>query len=166
MHGGELSTVISRHSIALLPLFHSMRKINEYIADTAPRLCLSRTQYQVEIETGSGGDASGLDPHAAAAAVKLALYKFDWKTSKADKDKKIPVNVKQLGSKSASASSSSSAEKLDWTSGTIFADSQNLARELMDTPANLMTPTIFSERTKKEFEGVQGVTVNVYDEGE
>lgn len=35
----------------------------------------------------------------------------------------------------------------------------------MDTPANLMTPTVFAERAKKEFNGVGGVTVNVYDEG-
>ena len=35
----------------------------------------------------------------------------------------------------------------------------------MDTPANLMTPTIFSDRAKKEFEGVANVTLNVYDEG-
>ena len=28
-----------------------------------------------------------------------------------------------------------------------------------------MTPTIFAERAKKEFEGVSNVTVNVHDEG-
>lgn len=35
----------------------------------------------------------------------------------------------------------------------------------MDTPANLMTPTVFAERAQKEFNGVEGITVNVYDEG-
>lgn len=35
----------------------------------------------------------------------------------------------------------------------------------MDTPANLMTPTVFAERAEKEFKDLEGVTVNVYDEG-
>ena len=28
-----------------------------------------------------------------------------------------------------------------------------------------MTPTIFAERARTEFEGVDNVTINVYDEG-
>lgn len=35
----------------------------------------------------------------------------------------------------------------------------------MDTPANMMTPTIFAERAKKEFTGIEGITLNVHDEG-
>lgn len=130
----------------------------------------SSTDHQVQIETGAGdAKAGGLDAHAAAAAVQLALHKFDWKTSKADKAKKTPVNVSQLSSdasSSASGSKEASAKELGWETGLVFSQSQNLARELMDTPANLMTPTIFTERAKKEFQGLDNVTLNVHDEGE
>lgn len=105
-----------------------------------------------------------MNPHAAAAAVQLALHRFDWKTSKADIEKKTPVNVSLLGQ--SNSASSSDAKNLDWKTGEVFAYSQNLARELMDTPANLMTPTIFTERAKKELEGLAGITVNVHDESE
>lgn len=34
----------------------------------------------------------------------------------------------------------------------------------MEYPANMMTPTIFTERVKKEFEGVANVEIIVRDE--
>ena len=117
---------------------------------------------QVAVETGSTAE---LDAHAAATGINLALHKFDWKTSKSDKEKKTPVSV------SSSAGSDTSSFKdggktLDWATGSLYSTSQNLARELMETPANLMTPTVFAERAKKEFEGLENVTVNIHDEGE
>jgi len=119
----------------------------------------------VQIETGAGDAAAGgLDAHAAAVAVQLALHKFDWKTGKADKAKKVPVNASQLSSAESKKSSGGSGKDLDWESGLAFSYSQNLARELMDTPANLMTPTVFTERAKKEFEGLSNVTLNIHDE--
>ncbi|XP_066990909.2 cytosol aminopeptidase [Anabrus simplex] len=36
-------------------------------------------------------------------------------------------------------------EKSSWQKGLMLAEAQNLARRLMDTPANYMTPTIFAE---------------------
>jgi aminopeptidase len=90
------------------------------------------------------------------------LHKFDWKTSKADIEKKTPVTVSVVGDDAFT----SDAKKLNWTTGETFAYAQNMARELMDTPANLMTPTIFADRATEEFSGLDNVTVNVYDEGE
>jgi len=118
---------------------------------------------EVEIETGSGHNNGGLDAHAAAVGLQLALHRFDWKTSSADKAKKAPVSISQAGS-SSSSSETADAKTLSWKTGQIYSQCQNLARELQDTPANLMTPTIFAERAKKEFEGVSNVTVNVHDE--
>jgi len=46
--------------------------------------------------------------------------------------------------------------------GIIKAQAQNWARELADTPANLMTPTIFSQRVSELLTHL-GVDVQVHD---
>lgn len=46
--------------------------------------------------------------------------------------------------------------------GQIKAEAQNWARKLSDTPANLMTPTIFSEEVSKTLKSV-GVSVEIHD---
>ena len=47
--------------------------------------------------------------------------------------------------------------------GLILGNSQNFARELMELPSNMLTPTIFANRAKDELEPL-GVKVTVYDE--
>nr|APA33992.1 seminal fluid protein [Nilaparvata lugens] len=49
-----------------------------------------------------------------------------------------------------------------WKKGEILAEAQNLARRLQDTPANLMTPTIFAENAAAILDEV-GVVVVVHD---
>ncbi|KAJ3319551.1 bleomycin hydrolase [Gonapodya sp. JEL0774] len=39
--------------------------------------------------------------------------------------------------------------KKEWVQGSVYAEGQNIARRLAETPANLMTPTIFAEEAKK-----------------
>lgn len=43
--------------------------------------------------------------------------------------------------------------KINWTVGQSLADSQNWSRFLMNTPANLMTPSILSNNVKQLFAG-------------
>ncbi|RZF41136.1 hypothetical protein LSTR_LSTR010788 [Laodelphax striatellus] len=50
----------------------------------------------------------------------------------------------------------------EWNKGEILSDAQNLARMLMDTPANLMTPTIFAENAASVLDDL-GVVVVVHD---
>ncbi|XP_033213415.1 cytosol aminopeptidase-like [Belonocnema kinseyi] len=50
----------------------------------------------------------------------------------------------------------------EWKVGQIKAEAQNWARKLSDTPANLLTPTIFAEEVKKVL-GNLGVRVDVRD---
>mgnify|MGYP002715728010 CR=1 FL=1 len=50
-----------------------------------------------------------------------------------------------------------------WKIGVVKGEAQNIARRFADAPANLMTPTIFSENAKKLFEGVKSVNVTVHD---
>ncbi|KAF8886432.1 leucine aminopeptidase [Gymnopilus junonius] len=61
-------------------------------------------------------------------------------------------------------SSSALCKSKEWERGNVYAQAQNLARTLMELPANLMTPTAFTERVKKEFEGVPNVEIFVRDE--
>ncbi|KAF5311260.1 hypothetical protein D9758_018499 [Tetrapyrgos nigripes] len=51
----------------------------------------------------------------------------------------------------------------EWEEGAVYAYSQNLARTLMELPANIMTPTAFCERVKFEFAGVENVELIVRD---
>ena len=51
-----------------------------------------------------------------------------------------------------------------WEKGSVFASAQNFARTLMDTPANLMTPTIFAETIQKKYQGLKNLEVIVHDE--
>ncbi|RXW19728.1 hypothetical protein EST38_g6122 [Candolleomyces aberdarensis] len=103
-------------------------------------------------------DAS-LDPHAAAVAAHLALYKFTLKTSPTSPFD--PRLTEPIPEKIAFSPIEASKE---WDRGVVYAQAQNLARTLMEYPANLMTPTIFTERVKKEFEGVANVEIIVHDE--
>ncbi|PPQ93423.1 hypothetical protein CVT25_004495 [Psilocybe cyanescens] len=103
-------------------------------------------------------DASA-DPHAAAVAAHLALYNFTLKTSPPSRfnpNLKEPIPEK--------LSFKPLQESKEWERGVIYAQSQNLARTLMELPANMMTPTLFCERVKKEFEGIPNVEIIVRDE--
>lgn len=105
-------------------------------------------------------DVAG-DAHAAAVASHLALYSFTLKTkppSRFDPRNKEPVPEKVV----FSPIQEQVAE--EWERGKTYAQAQNLARTLMELPANMMTPTIFCERVKKEFEGLDNVEIIVRDE--
>ncbi|THH12680.1 hypothetical protein EW146_g7465 [Bondarzewia mesenterica] len=103
-------------------------------------------------------DASA-DPHAAAVAAYLADYKFTLKTSppssfKPNSEEAVSENVSYeplQGSK-------------EWDTGVIYAKAQNFARTLMELPANMLTPTAFTERIKAEFANVADTKIIVRDE--
>ncbi|XP_070501999.1 cytosol aminopeptidase-like [Chironomus tepperi] len=50
-----------------------------------------------------------------------------------------------------------------WKKGAILANAQNFCKVLMDTPANLMTPTLFCEMVKEKFNGLANVDIQVHD---
>ncbi|KAF8548068.1 hypothetical protein OG21DRAFT_1449621 [Imleria badia] len=102
-------------------------------------------------------DAS-TDPHAAAVAAHLALYDFTLKTSPPspfDPRKEEPAKKPKL---------SPIAKSADWDRGVIYANAQNLARTLMELPANILTPTTFAERAEKAFDGIANVRFYVHNE--
>jgi aminopeptidase len=51
-----------------------------------------------------------------------------------------------------------------WESGQIYGASQNVARMLMTSPANLMTPKLFAEEVAYLLAGLENVEVIVRDE--
>uniref|UniRef100_H0WSC8 Cytosol aminopeptidase n=1 Tax=Otolemur garnettii TaxID=30611 RepID=H0WSC8_OTOGA len=75
------------------------------------------------------------DAQAAAEGAVLGLYEYDDLKQK----KKTPVAARLYGSGDQEA----------WQRGVLYASGQNLARQLMETPANEMTPTRFAEIIEK-----------------
>ncbi|KZO91083.1 putative cytosol aminopeptidase [Calocera viscosa TUFC12733] len=95
--------------------------------------------------------------HAAAVGAYLSVFNFD--ALKTEKEALQHVEIVPLIDGKASSASS-----LDWETGKTYAYAQNLARELMELPANIMTPTAFCARLQKEFAGVPNADVTVHDE--
>ncbi|CAD6899066.1 unnamed protein product [Tilletia controversa] len=56
------------------------------------------------------------------------------------------------------------AHQLSWYTGETYAFAQNLAREWAETPANLLTPSIFCARAQDVFKGIPNTSVIVRDE--
>ncbi|PBL00091.1 hypothetical protein ARMGADRAFT_1072481 [Armillaria gallica] len=104
-------------------------------------------------------DAS-LDPHAAAVAAHLAQYSFTLKTSPTPS--RFDPNLKEPIPEKFTLSPEQSSE--EWDRGVVYAESQNVARTLMELPANIVTPTAFTERVKSAFAGIDNVEIFVRDE--
>lgn len=92
------------------------------------------------------------DPEAAAEGGVLGLFYYD--ELKSENYKKRQVKLSPLNNSSDSLSK--------WQRGVILANGQNIARRLMETPANLMTPTRFGE-IATELAAPLGVKVTVHD---
>lgn len=53
---------------------------------------------------------------------------------------------------------SASGDQEAWLKGVLFASGQNLARQLMEMPANEMTPTRFAKIIEKNLRGASNKT--------
>lgn len=90
--------------------------------------------------------------NAEAAAEGSILSTWIFQEFKNKSKQKVIPNISLYGSEGSEA----------WKIGQIKADAQNWARRLSDIPANLMTPTIFSEKVSEILTSV-GVQVTVHD---
>lgn len=116
----------------------------------------------VKVLRDNGAKNIGVDvmysAHAAAEGSILGLYKFDrFKTQ--NKEPYVAPEVAPLADVENTFPSG-----LSWSTGQVYAEAQNFARDLKETPANLMTPTIFADQVTKAFAGVKNVKVTVHDE--
>lgn len=94
--------------------------------------------------------------HGAAEGAVLAQFSFD--KLKAEKARQADIQVLPF------SADDNDQEDLDWETGHIYGTSQNLARMLMTSPSNLMTPKLFTEEVAYLLAGLENTEVNVYDE--
>lgn len=87
---------------------------------------------------------------SAAEGANLTCYKYQ--ANRSTNKRKPDANVRLADGASG---------RTEWNLGTTLANSQNWARFLMDSPANLMTPEIFAENVIKRLSG--RVDVVAYD---
>ncbi|CAN2388616.1 leucine aminopeptidase 3 [Pristimantis euphronides] len=105
--------------------------------------CRQMQDLEVEqVEVDPCGDAQ-----AAAEGAILGLYEYDELKSK----KKKKVSTQVYGSQDLDA----------WQKGVAYAEGQNLARYLMESPANYITPSKFAEIFLQKF-GALGSGVKVF----
>ncbi|KAI9500625.1 cytosol aminopeptidase family, catalytic domain-containing protein, partial [Coemansia spiralis] len=97
---------------------------------------------------------------ASAEGATLALYKFDAFKSKLGSAGENAEKAKVAFTCLEQAQPASDS----WDAGIVYGEAQNFARDLMNAPANHMTPTIFANRVKDEFATLDNVQVNVYDQ--
>ncbi|XP_051472690.1 cytosol aminopeptidase [Apus apus] len=90
------------------------------------------------------------DAQAAAEGAVLGLHEYNEL-----KQKKKPVVTPQLHG---------SAENEAWQKGVIYAEGQNLARYLMEAPANYVTPSKFAEHMEQKLRSFSNVKVHVRPE--
>ncbi|KXS13856.1 hypothetical protein M427DRAFT_100050 [Gonapodya prolifera JEL478] len=91
----------------------------------------------------------------AAEGTFLSQYSYD--ELKDPKSRSKPAEVELV------AQAENAEAKEAWNRGKVYAEGQNLARRLAETPANFMTPTIFAEEVTKVFQSVPSVELTVRD---
>ncbi|XP_053314287.1 cytosol aminopeptidase [Spea bombifrons] len=87
------------------------------------------------------------DEQAAAEGAVLGLFEYD----ELKKKKKTAVATQLHGSQDSAA----------WQKGVLYAEGQNLARYLMEAPANYITPTRFAEILEQKL-GAFGDRIKVF----
>eukprot|EP01101_Sappina_pedata_P003770 TRINITY_DN1526_c0_g1_i1.p1 TRINITY_DN1526_c0_g1~~TRINITY_DN1526_c0_g1_i1.p1 ORF type:complete len:550 (-),score=265.83 TRINITY_DN1526_c0_g1_i1:54-1703(-) len=90
------------------------------------------------------------NPRSAAEGAILGSYVYDGRKKDTD------------AADFAFVSENAEAKK-EWEKGSIYAQAQNVARDLANAPANLLTPTVFSQRVEKLFSGIDKTQVIVHD---
>ncbi|KAI2668634.1 Cytosol aminopeptidase [Labeo rohita] len=76
------------------------------------------------------------DGQSAAEGAMLGLFEYDELKTK----KKVRVTTQPYGSVDSAA----------WQKGVLYGDGQNLARQLMEAPANHITPTVFANTIEQK----------------
>lgn len=94
-----------------------------------------------------------MDAQAAAEGAVLSQFRFD--KLKQEKKQEETVIEPYLPDPQVSK---------QWERGRVYGVSQNIARMLMTSPSNLMTPKLFAEEVAYLLAGLENIDINVYDE--
>ena len=98
------------------------------------------------------GVDTSLHAHGAGEGSVLSQFSFDKLKSNKDEDKKEFKVGPYAGN-----------NETEWNQGQIYGASQNVARMLMTSPANLMTPKLFAEEVAYLLAGLENVDLLVHD---
>ena len=88
-----------------------------------------------------------------AEGASLSQFVFDRLKQDEKRQKPVTINVHEP--------SGSSSIKQDWKQGCVLGEGQNFARELMETPANLLTPKLFTEKVAERLSRLSSVDIIV-----
>ncbi|KAI9251471.1 cytosol aminopeptidase family, catalytic domain-containing protein [Phascolomyces articulosus] len=99
-----------------------------------------------------------VDPHGAAEGAILAQFSFNKLKQEKEENESSVFSVGPFG-----GNDNNNERGLNWETGQIYGMSQNLARSLMTTPANLMTPKLFAEEVAYLLAGIDNIDISVHD---
>lgn len=103
--------------------------------------------------------SDGLDAAELAIGSELGGYAYQgYKAPPPRKGSEAPFVVVDAGAAEARAAYE--------RRGAALAEGVNFARDLISEPSNIKTPEWFAQQTRQAFRGVEGVTVEVFDEAE
>lgn len=123
-------------------LFDYKNERNRIATAAGVKALISNNITDIEIEK-----FDGVHHFASAEGAILCSYKYKgFKSGKKEETEEIKFNLRVNEN-----SKNDLAEPISFMNGVIAAEAQNWARELMETPANLMTPTIFANTVKEKF---------------
>lgn len=91
-----------------------------------------------------------------AEGATLSKFTFDRLKQENKRSGLVEVNVHETNG----GSGSSSVKDL-WKEGCILGEGQNFAKELMETPANLLTPKLFTEKVSEKLSRISSIEVIV-----
>jgi aminopeptidase len=116
-------------------------------------------------------------PHAAAVGAGLALWQvnhFRTRGPRAAMNEDYALqggrNIEVVPLSNGAALNDegdelkSSKVPLSWETGKVYAEAQNWSRELEETPANLLTPTIFCKVVTDKLKSLNNVSFQAHDE--
>ncbi|MBI4219312.1 MAG: leucyl aminopeptidase [Chloroflexi bacterium] len=132
-------------------------------ADVARRLRSLGARKVATIVHGAG--AGGLDPEESAEALAegalLGLYRFDkYKSAKGEGENEREIDTLRVVE---ADSSRAQAMRRGVERAEILSAAASLARDLVNEPANQMTPTRLAESARTAARGVRGLTCTIYD---
>ncbi|KAG1161086.1 hypothetical protein G6F37_003393 [Rhizopus arrhizus] len=104
----------------------------------------------------TGVDVS-IDVQGAAEGAVLSQFSFEKLKKNKKEEKEECVVEPYLPEQDDEASKR-------WEVGQIYGASQNIARMLMTSPSNLMTPKLFAEEVAYLLAGLENIDIKVYDE--
>ncbi|XP_078358312.1 LOW QUALITY PROTEIN: cytosol aminopeptidase-like [Oculina patagonica] len=106
------------------------------------------------------------DPQAAAEGASLSLFSYD--TLKSSKKLQVELqlheHVKESDLRSKEEKAHLHSLRKLWQDGLLLSGAQNFARDLMETPSNLMTPTIFADTLTQRLSDLENVQVLARDQ--